>query len=73
MLDVMLWERWIDEAYIASHTEGFDALRDLVRDYSPQMAGEICGIRPADIVTHLRWVEARPGGGTTFCFTLPAA
>jgi assimilatory nitrate reductase catalytic subunit len=55
MLHVMLWERWIDDTYIAAHTEGFDALRDAVRESSPQVAAEICGVRAADIVTAARW------------------
>jgi len=29
MLHLMLWEGWTDPAYIAAHTEGFDALKAL--------------------------------------------
>ena len=55
MLHVMLWEEWIDRDYIAAHTEGFDALRTLVREYSPQAAAEICGVKADDIITAARW------------------
>ena len=55
MLHVMLWEKLVDERYIAAHTEGFEALRDLVRDCTPQAAAEICGVRAEDIVTAARW------------------
>jgi assimilatory nitrate reductase catalytic subunit len=49
MLHVMLWEGWVRDDYIAAHTEGFDALKKIVRPYTPQMAGELCGIPAADI------------------------
>jgi assimilatory nitrate reductase catalytic subunit len=55
MLHVMLWEKLVDEDYIAAHTNGFDALRDIVREYSPAMAAETCGVRVDDIVTAARW------------------
>jgi len=45
MLHTMLWEGWIDESYINAHTRGFDALKALVREYTPERAAEICGIR----------------------------
>ena len=55
MLHVMLWEKLVDERFIAAHTEGFDALRNAVRDLSPRAASEICGVRAEDIVTAARW------------------
>ncbi len=50
MLHVMLWEGWADQQYIAAHTEGFDALKHTVIDYTPAVAAEICGVAAADIV-----------------------
>src|SRR6185503_11864132 len=55
MLHVMMWEQLVDEGYIAAHTEGFSALRDIVRETTPQAAAEICGVRADDIVTAARW------------------
>ena len=49
MLYIMLWEKWIDEAYIHSYTDGFDSLRDLVRDFTPKAVSEICGIKENDL------------------------
>jgi assimilatory nitrate reductase catalytic subunit len=60
MLHVMLWEKRVDESYIAAHTEGFDALRDLVRDCNPQWAAATCGVRAEDIVTAARWFASGP-------------
>jgi len=44
MLHVMLWEGWINRDYVEAHTEGFDALKKVVREYSPVMAASICGL-----------------------------
>ncbi|HEX5392480.1 MAG TPA: molybdopterin-dependent oxidoreductase [Rhodocyclaceae bacterium] len=59
MLHVMLWEGLCDMAFIAAHTEGFDALRETVRDYTPAVAAQLCGVPEADIVTAARWLGAR--------------
>ncbi|MDP2109777.1 MAG: molybdopterin-dependent oxidoreductase [Thiobacillus sp.] len=60
MLNVMLWEELIDRAAIAAHTEGWEALRGLVRDYTPEKAAAICGVAAADIVQAARWFAAGP-------------
>ncbi|MBS0346440.1 MAG: molybdopterin-dependent oxidoreductase [Proteobacteria bacterium] len=44
MLHVMLWEGWVDRDYIDAHTEGFEALKKTVREYTPAMAATICGL-----------------------------
>ena len=49
MLHIMLWEGWIDTAYIAAHTTGFDALKTTVRDYTPDLVAETCGIKKDDL------------------------
>jgi len=59
LLHVLLWEGLCDDDYIRTHTEGFDALRDLVRDYTPALAADVCGVRADDIVTAARWFGAR--------------
>jgi assimilatory nitrate reductase catalytic subunit len=45
MLHLMLWEGWLDPAYMAAHTSGFDALKTLVRDCTPEVVARTCGIR----------------------------
>jgi assimilatory nitrate reductase catalytic subunit len=49
MLHIMLWEGWTDNAYIAAHTTGFDALKTTVRDYTPDLVAETCGIPKDDL------------------------
>ena len=67
MLHVMLWEGLTDQTYIAAHTEGFEALRTIVRDYSPQAAVEICGVKADDIVTAARWFAQSKATLSLYC------
>ena len=60
MLHVMLWEGLLDMAYIQAHTEGFDALKNTVREYTPKMVADICGISEADIIKAAQWFGAGP-------------
>lgn len=60
MLHVMLWEGWTDPAYIAAHTEGFEQLKAMVREHTPQHAAAICGIAAEDIVQAARWFSHGP-------------
>ena len=55
MLHVMLNECWLNDAYIARHTEGLAALAEIVRDYSPATVAEICGVPADDIIKAARW------------------
>ena len=67
MLYVMLWEKLVDEPYIAAHTSGFEALREVVRDCTPQAAAEICGVSAQDIVTAARWFAAARSTLSLYC------
>ena len=51
MLHIMLWEGWTDAAYITAHTTGFEALKATVRDYTPDLVAETCGIKKEDLFT----------------------
>jgi assimilatory nitrate reductase catalytic subunit len=67
MLHVMLWEEWCDRDYIAAHTEGFDLLRTLVRELSPAIAAEICGVPADDIITAARWFAQSSATLSLYC------
>ncbi len=43
ILHLLLWEDWIDHDFIKDHTEGLPELKNLVRDYTPQMVSQLCG------------------------------
>ena len=60
MLHVMLWEGLLDMAYIQAHTVGFDALKDTVREYTPKMVADICGIKESGIVQAAKWFGQGP-------------
>jgi assimilatory nitrate reductase catalytic subunit len=44
MLHLMLWEGWLDVAYMAAHTSGFEVLKTLVRGCTPEVVARTCGI-----------------------------
>lgn len=60
MLHVLLWEGLLDMAFISAHTNGFDALKDTVREYTPKMVADICGIKETDIITAAKWFGKGP-------------
>ena len=60
MLHVMLWEGMLDNAYIKAHTNGFDTLKDTIREYTPKMVADICGIKEAEIIQAAKWFGAGP-------------
>ncbi|TVT75155.1 MAG: molybdopterin-dependent oxidoreductase [Denitromonas halophila] len=67
MLHVMLWEGWLNRDYIAEHTEGFDALKRLVREYTPAMAAAVCGVPKRDIEQAAEWFATRPATLSMYC------
>jgi assimilatory nitrate reductase catalytic subunit len=49
MLHVMIERGWIDRAFIAEHTTGFDAVEEIVKKYTPEYAAKIAGV-PASMI-----------------------
>ncbi|WP_047549507.1 nitrate reductase [Methylotenera sp. G11] len=60
MLHVLLWEGMLDNAFIKTSTTGFEMLKDTVREYTPKMVADICGIKESDIVTAAKWFGQGP-------------
>ena len=67
LLHIMLWEGWTDSAYIAAHTSGFDALKSTVRDYTPDLVAETCGIKKEDLLTAARLFATSPATLSLYC------
>lgn len=44
MMNVLIEEDLINHDYIRTHTEGFEDLREAVKDYSPEVAEKLCGV-----------------------------
>ena len=54
MLHIMLWEGWLDPAYIAASTSGFEALKATVRECTPELVSQVCGISRGDLLQAAR-------------------
>jgi anaerobic selenocysteine-containing dehydrogenase len=50
MMHVLIAENLIDRDYIEKYTLGFDPLKERVKQYTPQWAAEVCGLRVEEIV-----------------------
>ena len=60
LLHVMLWEGLLDMAFINAHTNGFAELKETLREYTPKMVADICGIKEADIIQAAKWFGTGP-------------
>lgn len=67
MLHVLLWEGLTDARFIREHTQGFEALRDAVRDITPAFASQACGVPAEDIVLAARWFGAAHAALSMWC------
>ncbi|WP_372018166.1 nitrate reductase [Pseudoxanthomonas sp. 10H] len=70
MLHHLVWEGLLDQAFIDAHTAGFPALKALLREYTPRMAAEICGIPAQDLVTAAEWFGRSPAALSLYCMGL---
>jgi assimilatory nitrate reductase catalytic subunit len=58
LLHVLIWEDLVDGRFVREHTTGFEAVRDAVRELTPETAARLCGLGKTgaeDIVTAARW------------------
>jgi assimilatory nitrate reductase catalytic subunit len=62
ILHVVIERGHLDEAFIREHTVGFDEVRAMVRQYTPERAAEISGVPAADIITAAEWWGAAKTG-----------
>jgi assimilatory nitrate reductase catalytic subunit len=67
MLHVLLWEGLVDNAFIRANTEGFDALKALVRDFTPAVVAQTCGISEADLVLAAKWFGESSATLSLYC------
>src|SRR5690606_21782488 len=70
MLHHLVWEGLLDQRFIAAHTSGFGELKTLLREYTPRMSAEICGIAAADLVTAAEWFGRSPAALSLYCMGL---
>ncbi|MDY0744108.1 molybdopterin-dependent oxidoreductase [Paucibacter sp. R3-3] len=67
MLHAMIWEGWVDTAFIATHTEGFATLKQLVRDMPPREAARICGVSEEQILQAAQCFATSPATLSLYC------
>ncbi|HLF96831.1 MAG TPA: formate dehydrogenase subunit alpha [Methylococcaceae bacterium] len=65
MMHTIVGEGLVDEFYIREHTEGYEALREHVKDYSPEKVAPICGI-PAETIKAVARLYATSKGSMIF-------
>ena len=70
MLHHLMWEGLIDTGYIAAHTENFGALKEVLREYTPRAAAELCGIPLADLILGAEWFGRSPASLSLYCMGL---
>ncbi len=58
MLHVIIEEGLYDEQYIQANVDGFDALKEKVKDFSPAAMADICGV-PAEEITAIARTYAK--------------
>jgi formate dehydrogenase major subunit len=61
MMNVIVTERLVDEAFIAERTEGYEALRKNVAAYTPEAMAPVCGI-DAETLRYVARLYARSKG-----------
>ncbi len=67
MLHLMLWEGWMDRAFIDAHTNGFDELKATVRDYTPDAVAATCGISKEDLAQATKLFAQSPATLSLYC------
>jgi assimilatory nitrate reductase catalytic subunit len=67
LLHVMLQEELVDSAYVAAHTQGFEALQALVATYTPEHVAMVCGIPAADVIQAARWMGGHTPTLSLYC------
>ena len=70
MLHHLIWEGRIDRRYIDAHTQGFDALKQVLRAYPPQLAADICGIEESALRQAADWFGESPAALSLYCMGL---
>ena len=67
MLHVLLWEGLTDTRFIREHCDGFEAVREAVREITPALASQVCGVPADDIVLAARWFGAAQASLSMWC------
>ncbi|MCI1903612.1 formate dehydrogenase subunit alpha [Enterococcus hirae] len=50
LMNVIINEGLVDEKFVAERTEGYEEMKELVKDYTPEKVAEICEINADDLI-----------------------
>ncbi len=67
MMHVILTENLQDQAYIDARCENFEAVRDVVAQYTPEYVENISGVPAADLIAAARLYAKAPAAAIVFC------
>ncbi|MCR5651160.1 MAG: formate dehydrogenase subunit alpha [Lachnospiraceae bacterium] len=67
MMHVMIKEDLIDHEYIEENAEGFEELKKLVEEYTPERVGEICHIDPDRLIEAARMYATAKKAPIIYC------
>jgi len=65
LINVIISEGLTDEQYIQANTEGFEALKEKTKDFTPEQMAEVCGIA-ADTLRHVARTYATSSASIIF-------
>ena len=67
MMHVILEQGWHNQAFIEERTEGFEAFRQVVEQYTPERTAEITGVPADDLRTMAEWYAKAKAGSIVYC------
>ena len=67
ILHVIFAEGLEDKEYIEQNTEGADALKELVKKYTPEYTAKICGVNANDIIEAARMYASAGAASILYC------
>ena len=67
LMHIALWEGFIARDFVENHTEGFEALREAVREYTPERTAQITGLVAADLQKAARWIGQSKAFLSLYC------
>jgi len=65
MIYVLTENNLIDQDYINSYTQGFESLKETLREYAPEKVARKCGV-PAELITEAAFAFGRAQAAMTF-------
>ena len=66
MLNAIISHGWLNKAFVEERTEGFEALAESVKDYTPEAVEKITGVPAKDIVEAARLYAQSPNSSILY-------